>query len=80
MESVYHCLKDLSEMRETHTPVYCFKTHARKPNEKKLIEPKRFVILEGILAFYDEVDANSFRKSDLYSTSRSSSTVMLISP
>ena len=54
-DSVYKCLKDLRFKKQTATPVYCFKSHSRLPNQRQSIEPKSFVILEGILAFYDEV-------------------------
>lgn len=53
-DSVHGCLKSLTEMKVTDTPVYCFKMHKRKQNEHHTIQPKNFVILEGILAFYDE--------------------------
>lgn len=76
-DSVYECLKSLTEKKITNTPVYCFKMHKRKQNEHHTIQPKRFVILEGILAFYDEVSMINLRESETCSISKYSFTAML---
>ena len=54
-DSVYECLRSLRQKKKTLTPIYCFKTHCRLPGQFQTIMPANFVILEGILAFYDEV-------------------------
>lgn len=54
-DGVYNCLKDLRDMKVARTPVYSFITNSREEGKCHEIQPKRFVILEGILAFYDEV-------------------------
>ena len=55
-ESVFQSLKTLREMKDTKIPVYSFITNAKVPGEYKTIKSKQFVILEGIFAFYDEVE------------------------
>ncbi len=54
-DSVYNCLKELQEMKIGHTPVYSFITNLREQGKQREIQPKNFVIIEGIFAFYDEV-------------------------
>lgn len=53
-DKVYECLKDLRNKKDSFTPVYSFITHSRHPTETKRIKANTFIILEGILAFYDE--------------------------
>lgn len=45
-------LKKLHSGQKVYRPEYCFVTHTRKPSEV-LVQPKRIVVFEGILAFYD---------------------------
>lgn len=54
-EAVYQALKTLRELKPAQIPVYSFITNAKVAGEHKTIQPKQFVIFEGILAFYDEV-------------------------
>lgn len=51
---MYKCLMELVEGKETHTPVYCFKTHKRLPGRDKLLVPRDIIIFEGILCMHDE--------------------------
>lgn len=51
---MYKALKDLRDMKTAKIPVYSFLTNAKIPGEHNHIQPKHFVILEGIFAFYDE--------------------------
>jgi uridine kinase len=46
-------LQELKAGRPIHIPVYDFTTHART-NETRRIEPRRVILVEGILIFADE--------------------------
>ncbi len=47
------CLADLKQGRETHIPVYDFKTHSRC-KEELYIAPSPIIIVDGILIFHPE--------------------------
>ncbi len=47
-------LKELLAGNSIKEPVYDFISHNRKENEYILVEPKKVIILEGILALYDK--------------------------
>ena len=51
---LYTQLKSLLNGSSIKEPVYDFKIHNRKENEYILVEPKKVIILEGILALYDK--------------------------
>ncbi len=51
---LYTQLKSLLSGNSIKEPVYDFKIHNRKENEYILVEPKKVIILEGILALYDK--------------------------
>ncbi len=51
---LYSQLKDLLQGKSIKEPVYDFKVHNRKENEFITVEPKKVIILEGILALYDK--------------------------
>ena len=54
-DNAFQCLLALRNLKTAHAPVYSFVTNSRIEGQTELIEPKRFVIVEGIFAFYDEV-------------------------
>ncbi len=45
-------LKSLKQNRPIRKPVYNFKTHTREPGEYLEIQPKKVIVLEGILIFW----------------------------
>lgn len=63
-DAVYSSLKELRDMKVTKIPVYSFLTNAKVPGEHKTIQPRHFVILEGIMAFYDDVELSNFSVSE----------------
>ncbi len=51
---LYVQLKELLNGKSINEPVYDFVYHNRKENEYIMIEPKKVIILEGILALYSK--------------------------
>ncbi len=51
---LYIQLKELLNGKSINEPVYDFVYHNRKENEYIMIEPKKVIILEGILALYSK--------------------------
>ncbi len=51
---LYKQLKQLLHGEAIEEPVYDFKNHNRKAEEHILVEPKKVIILEGILTLYDK--------------------------
>lgn len=51
---LYKQLKKLLHGEAIEEPVYDFKNHNRKAEEHILVEPKKVIILEGILTLYDK--------------------------
>lgn len=51
-ERLIHDLEQLRDGQAILRPEYCFVTHTRKPGEVR-IDPRRLIIFDGILAFYD---------------------------
>ena len=51
---LYIQLKELLNGKKINEPVYDFVCHNRKENEYIMIEPKKVIILEGILALYSK--------------------------
>lgn len=69
VELLYGQLKNLLAGETIAEPVYDFTIHNRKENEYITVEPKKVIILEGILALYDErirnlADIKIFVESD----------------
>lgn len=54
MDLLYKDLKSLLNGKTIKEPVYDFVCHNRKENDYIVIEPKKVIILEGILALYDK--------------------------
>jgi len=73
-DNAYQCLLALRKLKPAHAPVYSFATNSRIEGEFEPIEPKRFVIVEGIFAFYDEVRHHNPSGCGVSWTSASSST------
>lgn len=53
LELLKHDLKELLAGKEVNMPVYDFKNHNRS-DETILVKPTKVIMLEGILALYDE--------------------------
>ena len=53
MDLMLSNLNDLKNGRSTMMPQYDFVTHSRK-KEMVLLEPKRIIILDGLMVLYDE--------------------------
>lgn len=47
-------VRNLSKGIAIDKPVYDFTTHARKPNEFEHVEPREFILVEGLFALYWE--------------------------
>ena len=56
---ILKCLQELLTEKKTESPLYCFKTHKRLKEEKKLF-CKDVLVFEGILSLYDERIRNLF--------------------
>lgn len=61
-------LKELKSGRAISRPVYSYVTYRRTP-EEKVVEPKRIIIIEGILIFFepelrDQIDVKVFVDTD----------------
>lgn len=54
MDLLKRDIKLLLEGNEIYTPVYNFSLHNRDDEKKELIKPTKVIIIEGILALYDE--------------------------
>lgn len=54
VDLLYKQLVELLDGKTISEPVYDFCEHNRKDNEFITVEPKKVIILEGILALYDE--------------------------
>ena len=54
MDLLKRDIKLLLEGNEIYTPIYNFSLHNRDDEKKELIKPTRVIIIEGILALYDE--------------------------
>lgn len=63
-----HQLRELKAGRCVHQPVYSYTTY-RRTNEEKTVEPKRIIMVEGILIFFepelrDIIDVKVFVETD----------------
>ena len=54
MDLLKRDVKLLLEGNKIYTPVYDFSLHNRDDNKQELIKPTKVIIIEGILALYDE--------------------------
>lgn len=54
LDLLYEQLKELLEGNSIKEPVYDFKIHSRNQNETITVNPKKVIILEGILPLYDK--------------------------
>jgi len=53
-------IKDLKNNESVHVPTYDFSTHSRIHNNNKIVDPRKIILVEGILIFAETELVNLF--------------------